>query len=122
MSRSYRVDLDAKVKDIEESGRVTDVIMEFDDELDVDSWPTSVQAYGVVSLGGGNDTDDWATEIAKKIWAVTKRHVEITVNWWYEDRSPDEVTYLDEDAYLATLPALTQLATAADEEGHALDH
>lgn len=67
-------------------------------------------------LYSGQSPSEWTDDIAKEVWTVTKRPVVIEVDWWWEEREPDESYRLDTDHFEAMFPALTQLAMTADDE------
>lgn len=113
MSRGYEVLIEVTdLEDEDEGEKVKTAILEVEG-LGVHVYGASLQAEGDITLGGGQTEDDWSEEVAKAIWKVTNRAVEITVSWWDKDRDPDETCFFGEPEFLETLPALTQLAAVA---------
>lgn len=116
MSRSYEVNIEVeKIRD-GEAEAIEEAIENYGEELSFNNHGTTLFAYGETSLCGGASEDDRSRELAKVIWDVTKRPVNITFSWYCLEREPDETCYMTEDDFAEMFPALEQLAMAADGE------
>jgi hypothetical protein len=117
MSRYYRVEIE--LSDLAEEGDEQEriiTLMRKDYGLDTNAHGPCIVAHGDVTLCGGQGEQSWSEELAKEVWSVTKRPTDIQINWWYEERSPDETILLDETDFSEMFPALKQLAMTAEEE------
>jgi hypothetical protein len=115
MSRSYEINIEVEGLEDDEDEKVKAAIESVED-IEVNTYGSTVFAAGDTTLAGGTTEDDRAQEIAKAIWAAVKAPVAITISWYFKDRDPDETNYFTEDEYDKMFPALEQLAMAAEEE------
>jgi len=82
-------------------------------------YPDSISSYSeevYINLDELDEyVDDWSRELCISVWKFVGGHREVSLSWWWSERSPDGSMSTDETDFEEWMPsALEQLAETAE--------